>query len=111
MNLRLTSVLLPLILAASFGLAAQAPPAKAPAPKAPAKRKQTVPKGPQVDINHASKEELKKLPGITDAYADRIIAGRPYLSKANLVTHGIIPDGVYEPIKHRIIAKQDLAKP
>lgn len=107
MNARLSRSILMILVAAALGLQAQA--AKPAAPKARPKR--SAPKGPQVDINHASKEELKKLPGITDAYAGRIIAGRPYLSKANLVTHGIIPDGIYEPIKHRIVAKQDFRKP
>lgn len=56
-----------------------------------------------VDINNATREQLKKLPGIGDAEADKIIAGRPYLSKANLVTHNIIDRGVYENIKRKIV--------
>ncbi len=59
-----------------------------------------------VDINSAGKAELMKLQGIGDAEADRIIAGRPYLSKAHLVTHKVIPHGVYEQIKRQIIAIQ-----
>jgi len=59
-----------------------------------------------VDINRAGKAELKTLPGIGDAEADKIIAGRPYLSKANLVTHKILPEGVYLTLKARIIARQ-----
>lgn len=59
-----------------------------------------------VDINRATHEQLKKLPGVGDAEADKIIAGRPYLSKANLVTHNIIPRGTYENLKKLIIAKQ-----
>jgi competence protein ComEA len=59
-----------------------------------------------VDINSASKAQLKKLPGINDAEADKIIAGRPYLSKAHLVTHNVIPRGVYEQLKTRVIARQ-----
>jgi DNA uptake protein ComE-like DNA-binding protein len=59
-----------------------------------------------VNINGASREELKKLPGIDDAAADKIIAGRPYPTKAHLVTRNIIAIGVYETIKHRIVAKQ-----
>jgi len=59
-----------------------------------------------VDINSAGKAELKTLPGISDTEADKIIAGRPYLSKAHLVTHKVIPHGVYEQIKRQIIAIQ-----
>ena len=59
-----------------------------------------------VDINSASKAELKKLAGIGEAEADRIIAGRPYLSKAHLVTRKVIPHGVYEQIRKQIIAIQ-----
>ena len=58
-----------------------------------------------VDINSAAKAELKKLPGIGDAEADKIIAGRPYLSKADLVTRNIVPRGVYENLKRQVIAK------
>ncbi len=59
-----------------------------------------------VDINSASKAELKKLPGIGDAEAARIIAGRPYLSKANLVTHKIISQDLYLSLRQLIVAKQ-----
>ncbi len=59
-----------------------------------------------VDINSASKAELKKLPGINDAEADKIIAGRPYGSKAHLTTRGIVPRGIYENLKTLVIAKQ-----
>src|SRR5450830_830703 len=57
-----------------------------------------------VDINSASVAELKKLPGVTDAEAAKIIAGRPYGSKAWLVSHKIIDAGVYVDIKQLIIA-------
>src|SRR3972149_5788560 len=53
---------------------------------AKAKKAKAAAKVKPVDINSASKAELKKLPGISGAAADKIIAGRPYLSKANLVT-------------------------
>ena len=59
-----------------------------------------------VDINSAKKEELKKLPGISDAEAAKIIAGRPYGSKAWLVSHKIISEPTYLAIKPMIIAKQ-----
>jgi DNA uptake protein ComE-like DNA-binding protein len=59
-----------------------------------------------VDINSASKAELKALPGIDDALAAKIIAGRPYPSKAFLVTRNIIPAGSYAEIRKKIIAVQ-----
>ena len=58
----------------------------------------------QVDLNRASKDELKKLPGITDALADKIIAGRPYLTKSRLVTQKVIPEGTYMAIKDQVMA-------
>lgn len=64
-----------------------------------------------VDINSASKEQLKTLPGITDAYADKIIAGRPYLSKAFLVTKNVLPQDLYLALRKRIVARQPGMKP
>ena len=62
--------------------------------------------GKWVDINSASKAELKTLPGIDDALANKIIAGRPYKSKAFLITNKIIPPGAYQAIRDQVIAKQ-----
>lgn len=59
-----------------------------------------------VDINTASRIELKKLPGISDAVAGRIIAGRPYASKANLVSRNIVDAAVYDGIRRSIVARQ-----
>jgi len=59
-----------------------------------------------VDINSAKSAELKKLPGITDAEAAKIIAGRPYGSKAWLVTDNILPEAKYAAIRQLVIAKQ-----
>jgi len=58
-----------------------------------------------VDINTATKRELKKLPGISDAEADKIIAGRPFGSKAWLVSKNIIPMETYQAINGMIICK------
>ena len=57
-----------------------------------------------VDINTASADQLKSLPGIGDAYAKRIIQNRPYSGKDQLVTKGVLPQGVYDKIKGQIVA-------
>ena len=76
---------------------ASASQAGASAPTAPVKR---------VDINSASRAELKTLPGIGDAEASRIIAARPYPSKTKLAVDNVLPDATYQAIKSRIVAVQ-----
>ena len=59
-----------------------------------------------IDINAATTEQLQTLDGIGDARAKAIIKGRPYKGKDELVDKKILPEGVYEKIKDRIIAHQ-----
>lgn len=83
-----------------FVLALQAACAQAPPQKAPA-AKETL-----VDLNSASMDELKRLPGVGDAYAARIVKGRPYRAKNELVQRSIVPVTVYDKFKDRVIARQ-----
>ena len=59
-----------------------------------------------IDINSATASQLKSLPGIGDAYSQKIIAGRPYARKDELVQKHIIPQATYNKIASMIIAKQ-----
>ncbi len=59
-----------------------------------------------LDINTASKAELEKLPGIGTAYSQKIIDGRPYAKKDQLVVKKILPKATYDKIQDKIIAKQ-----
>lgn len=104
-------------LVAALAGAADAPPPKpaqvgaTPAGKTVAKKDAAAPSPAEpVDINSASKTELKKLPGIGDAEADRVIAGRPYLSKAHLQTRNIISPMQYQALRELVVARQKDAK-
>jgi competence protein ComEA len=99
-----------LILLTAFSLATAAAPQKkgSTPPKAATSAPKTA-SAPLLDINSATEQELKQLPGIGDAYSGKIIAGRPYRAKNELVQKKIVPQATYDKIKDQIIARQNPA--
>ena len=59
-----------------------------------------------LDINTATAQQLKALPGIGETYTEKIIKGRPYSRKDELAQKKILPRAIYEQLKYKIVAKQ-----
>ena len=107
---RILALILLTLLAVALPLSAQTK-SKSPKAPAPAAKSAEAPKAAPaantlIDLNSATKAQLETLPGIGEAYADKIIAGRPYARKDQLVAKKIIPQATYDKIKDNVIARQ-----
>lgn len=63
-----------------------------------------------LDINSATPAQLSALPGIGEVYSKKIVGGRPYMRKDELVSKKIVPEATYEKIKEMIVARQGSKK-
>lgn len=98
-------LLFTLCLFSQLAVAAEKAPVAAPG-QMPAQTVKPPAKAPLLDINSATEDQLKALPGVGDVYSKKIIEGRPYAKKDQLVSRKILPSATYDQIKDKIIAKQ-----
>jgi competence protein ComEA len=102
--------LIVLAIALTFALTSAVPALAQPKADPAAKTDKAAPAKPAkkepLDINSAAEDQLRTLPGIGDAYAKKIVDGRPYKRKDELVQKKVVPQATYDKIKDQIIAKQ-----
>ena len=102
--MRALSIAVFLVLAASLPPAVSGQRARS---ASPAEHRSEVNPDDRADLNHASLEELMKVPGMKRTWAERIIRFRPYRSKQDLVDEGIVPRDVYGRIRDYVIAHRE----
>jgi competence protein ComEA len=102
---RMLLAVLVVVLGVSVVASQTAPPPQAAGKPAAPGAAVVVPKD-LVDLNSATVDQLKELPGIGDAYANKIVDGRPYAKKTDLVNKKVIPAATYKRIASLVIAKQ-----
>lgn len=98
--------LLAIVLCFGLSVSALGQTGAAPAKARSAPKAAVAAKAELLDINSASADEIKALPGVGEAYSAKIIAGRPYDNKSQLLSKKIVPAATYKKIQAKIIAKQ-----
>jgi competence protein ComEA len=106
---RISKVIFAFVFAIMLAAGASTTAAQAASGSSATKPAKTATAADKLDINSATKDQLEALPGIGDKYSQKIIDGRPYKTKRELVTKKVIPAATYEKIKDQIIAHQATA--